>query len=656
MASREIEARLKISAVDRASRVIAGVGRTLDELDRKARAMNRAEAYLAQSAAATREANRQILLGTAAAAGAAVVAGAAAGKAAVVDYAALERQITRIGITAGATDEQIRGVSTAIMRVAQDTATPLQDVYDGFDGLIAAGRGWDESLAFLPAVVKTAQAAGAATRDIAQSADALAGSMGITGAQMEEAFDKLVQGGKLGKFELRDMASYLPSLLPQMRQLGYSGLDGLEQTIAMLQTVRLQTGTAGEAATNLTNVLGKIYSPETIKKFKKEFGIDIVRQLEKATASGEDLLEAFIRITREATGGDMEKLSSLFADQQLRAGILALMQGGEAWARFKDGVENAAGAVEGDLRRVLGNTQADLDKLSNSWDGFVASVGKFAVSLGVGSALDRATENLTAAAQFLNEASDKGVVEAAGNAWERDRLNRAAQDPGAEAYIKAYTDTVGRPPTPEEAERYAMFGDPDRWGSTTFEERARIGLEEGRRAGVDADREERFAIYKDREDKLKAEREAYFRKVGLHSVQTTGIYAKGTYRQLMPPMPVATPGAGSLYPLQDNKFHPYSKPLDAPHVGTVLDLMPGATKTAEELQQTFEGLDLATPVGQAMNEALAALAEHGAQLRAEAKAIMSGVKAEFSVPIPPIRPQIDASGVRVNRGESMPDN
>ncbi len=67
-------------------------------------------------------------------------------------------------------------------------------------------------MSFLPAVVQTAQAAGAETSDIAASADALATSFKIAGSEMQGAFDILVAGGNAGKFELKDLARYLPSI------------------------------------------------------------------------------------------------------------------------------------------------------------------------------------------------------------------------------------------------------------------------------------------------------------------------------------------------------------------------------------------------------------------------------------------------------------
>lgn len=458
MANREIEARLKMTAVDQASRVIDKLGGRIDALGKKMEAVNRKqiaanEAEKASAAAAAAAQKRRDIVTGLAVAGV-VVAGRKA-KSAVTDFASLEREITRIGINADASDSQIKSVASTIMKMAQDTSTPLSNVYDGFEALVSAGRSWDEALDFLPSVAKSAQATGAETRDLAATADAMAGSMHIAGNQMQAAFDKLAKGGKMGKFELKDMASYLPSILPQMAALGYSGLDGLEKTVAMLQTVRLQTGTAGEAATNLENVLGKIYSPETARAFKKQFGIDLPKSLKVAKDNGKDLLDAFLQITRKVTGGDMEKLAKVFTDQQFRSGVLALLQQEDAMKGYATGLKDAAGTIETDLARVTKDTQADIDRLSNSWENFTTSLGRTIVSAGVDDWMDRTANRLGLFADFMNEVNNKGFSGAT-DTPKKDALDRmAASDPGAKAYIEAYkAANGGKMPEPSQVAPY----------------------------------------------------------------------------------------------------------------------------------------------------------------------------------------------------------
>ncbi|MFL9828922.1 phage tail tape measure protein, partial [Rhodoplanes sp. SY1] len=136
------------------------------------------------------------------------------------DYADVERRLTRIMITAEATRREMDGVLGDLEGLANRTATPLDKVVGGLDTLVQQGRNLKDSLAFLPAVVRSAQASGAEVDDIAKTADAISTHLKVGASEMQTAFDILQAGGKAGQFELKDMARYLPSMLPAAKALG----------------------------------------------------------------------------------------------------------------------------------------------------------------------------------------------------------------------------------------------------------------------------------------------------------------------------------------------------------------------------------------------------------------------------------------------------
>ncbi|MGQ2968901.1 MAG: phage tail tape measure protein [Allorhizobium sp.] len=195
--------------------------------------------------------------------------------------AQLEREIGRIVINADKGRDAIDPIVNQLRKIADDNRMPFENVVDGFRTLIASGRELEEALEFLPSVSLTAQASGSAVADIGLTADAVAGALKVTSGEMQKAFDQLVEGGKLGKFELNEMAQYLPTIAPAFAALGYEGTEGLAKLVAMLQTVRMQTGTSAEAATNFENVINKIYSGETARKFQKNFGINLPKALDE---------------------------------------------------------------------------------------------------------------------------------------------------------------------------------------------------------------------------------------------------------------------------------------------------------------------------------------------------------------------------------------
>jgi TP901 family phage tail tape measure protein len=370
-------------------------------------------------------------------------------------FASFDRQMTRIGITADATTGQVAAASGEVKELAQNVALPIEDVVAGLYALVAAGRSLPDAMAFLPAVTRTAQAAGAETADIANSADAIAGSFGVASERMQSAFDILVAGGKAGKFELKDMAQYIPSLAPAMAALGYEGEAGLSKLVAMLQVVRTQTGDASSAATNLQNVLQKMTSEDTVKKFSK-MGVDDLRgQLDAARKSGQDVIQVFLDLTQQATKGDLSKINQLFTDAQLQQGVRALMSQRDLYKEILTLLQNAEGSVMNDLNRVTGDAASSMDRFSNATSNAGQSLGKLADAAGVTSMLEGIAAAADQASGKLDQVSARGKQIGIWGAVQEQRdagtMQMLGEDPRARAFIEAYRSASGKGPELGEA-------------------------------------------------------------------------------------------------------------------------------------------------------------------------------------------------------------
>jgi TP901 family phage tail tape measure protein len=378
----EIEARLKLSAIDRTKNVFASVRRGLAGITGQAAAVNRASTVMNRTAIASDRLGMSMLAMGRVVAPAALALG---GVAAVKKYASAERALTRIAITANASDRAVAAAGKTMRQIAHDAALPLDSVREGLETLVAAGKSLDEAMAMLPAVARTAQASDSALSDIASSAAAIGDSFKISAGEMENAFDILAMGGKLGKFELPDMAQYLPSLAPQFATLGYKGEEGLTKLVAMLQTVRIQTGEASTAAQSLSDLVGKMEVDDTQKRFMK-FGINVRRELNDVRRTGGDLIKTFVELAEKAVGGDLSQLPLLIGDKEARRALTALIQLNGETARFEAELRNAAGTVDADVERVVSNAEASIQRLSNATTSLVQSTGRLADVMGASSA------------------------------------------------------------------------------------------------------------------------------------------------------------------------------------------------------------------------------------------------------------------------------
>lgn len=377
MANREIEAILKISSKLGSMRALQTLQKELGKVDRQAKAFTRSQTLMASTSSRAIAASMRLLAPTAIAYGL---------KNSVTAYAAVERRLNRIAVNAGKGRDAVDGMLKTINRTSRDYAISQDDVTSGLETLVAAGRSAEDAMGFLPSVAATAQAAGANIADIATTADAVGNSFDITGDRMQRAFDILVTAGKQGKFELKDMAQYLPSMAPAFAALGYRGEKGLAKLAAMLQTIRQRTGSASEAATAAQNIFQKMESDETVKKFAK-FGIDLRKELGQARKEGRDLVDAFLDLAQKATKGDLSKIPQLFTDAQFQVGMRALLQGREDMEGFQRALANVDGATLQDLAQILADNQSKLDRMASSWDRFKTSLGT-TVSNPISQALD----------------------------------------------------------------------------------------------------------------------------------------------------------------------------------------------------------------------------------------------------------------------------
>lgn len=337
-------------------------------------------------------------------------------KEATVRFAEVDRAMTRTGITGDAMAEEVKKGTTELRNLARDTATLFDPAQKGLDAITASGRDFGDAMKMMPSVLKTAQASGAGVEEIANSSTALLDHMKISIEGLAEAQDTLAMGGKLGKFELKDMARYLPSMLPAFKALGQSGQDGLRKLVAMLQVIRSGTGTAEEAAASAQNIFSKMESEATVKNFK-EMGVDLPKAFAKARKEGKDLMQVFLQLSNKALKGDLSKLPQLFQDMEVQRGMRPLLEGLAKISEYEEKLKGSKGTIDTDFKRVIADTQAQLDQLKEGADRAKSAFGGLAGELG-SPLIKQGAENLDAVAQAL------------------ERATAAAKDGGAGAAVK----------------------------------------------------------------------------------------------------------------------------------------------------------------------------------------------------------------------------
>lgn len=310
--------------------------------------------------------------------GTATAVGFAASRAAR-PFIEFEDSLVRLGNTAEVHGSRLDAIGKQIVRTGSQFGMGGRAAIVGAQDFVAAGLSLDDSMKALAPTLKLARTAGVEVGEASQSGIALLQNMGVESRQLGAAFDIMAKAGKLGKFEIDDMAKAFPALASRASTLGMSGLDGVSRMSAMLQVARTNARDADEAANNLLNFIDKLTAGETQKRFSK-MGVNIEDVFKKSKAEGKDFVDSMLdeiaRLTNGGAGGvDGFALSALFEDRQARMGALALIEKRAELEKIRRATGNAGGTLDADFSRISKTSKFGLDRFS-------AGIERIGIALG----------------------------------------------------------------------------------------------------------------------------------------------------------------------------------------------------------------------------------------------------------------------------------
>lgn len=317
---------------------------------------------------------------------------------AAIDF---ETKLEDIGQKIDEPIEKLPELGRAIRAVANDTSQSASAIAEGMDVLAGMGASRNDALALLKPIGRAATAYNAQIADLSQAGFAALDNLKVPAEQFGAALDAMAQAGKAGAFELKDMAQYFPELGAGYQALGQTGVPAVADLAAALQIVRKGTGDSASAATNLSNILQKVYAPKTVKAFKA-MGIDLRKSMDLAQGKGMSPIEAITEITNEALGGDLSKLGDLFADAQVQQGLRPLIQNLELYRQIRAEAMDAQGVVEDDYLRRLETGAAATERWKNAVESLNIAIGTALLP-----ALTSLAETLTPIIVKIGELADR---------------------------------------------------------------------------------------------------------------------------------------------------------------------------------------------------------------------------------------------------------
>jgi TP901 family phage tail tape measure protein len=373
-------------AVDKLSTELRDAGVNLDNLDGEARKLGetfgRNERRFERLGNLTKalDANRQAIAATktelmrSATVTAAFLGGVTA---LTVKGSEFDHQMTTMARTTGATAEAIGRADKAIWDASRSTRQSGAGLQEALALLVGKGLDFDQSVASIAAIGRSATASNTDVKDLADTAYTLQNALGIKPDGLIEAIGILSESGKKGGFELKEMAKWAPVLGGGFHAMHMGGKESVATMGAALQVARQFTGTGDEAANNMNNFLSKIMSPETIRKAKK-LGLNVPKVIKKAIAEGENPFEAIMAaISKTTKGGDIQRLNAIFGDMQVNHFVRDLVAGMKDYKSIKEEALSAGnGSIEADFEALSKTSKNQLGAVAHRLEEIVVKLSR----------------------------------------------------------------------------------------------------------------------------------------------------------------------------------------------------------------------------------------------------------------------------------------
>lgn len=290
--------------------------------------------------------------------------------------ARFEASLTDISKTAQLTTQETRKLGQEILKLTgrNETNQSAEQLAAGIKTLTGAGLELKDAMVAIRGIGRVATATGSDINDVANTSYQLMQNLKIASGDVARTFEILALAGKRGSFELKDMATLLPTVASSANSLGVTGVKGAASLAAALQITRRGAGDASTAANNLVNLLQKIQSPDAVKNFKK-FGVNIEQVTKNARAKGLNPLEETLKEIQRVTGGDQFKVSQIFGDMQVKNALMPLLRDFEDYIKIRDEALGAKGVIGEDYQKSLATFQGTLTSFQNSAQRLGITVG-----------------------------------------------------------------------------------------------------------------------------------------------------------------------------------------------------------------------------------------------------------------------------------------
>ena len=249
-----------------------------------------------------------------------------------------EAAIAKANVTAEKSGAELEAMDMRMRQMAATSSVEFNQVPEAFSRIISSVGDADKSFAILEPTLKAAKASFTDVTLVAGAATNVMNS--IKGATPERVFDVLYATLNKGNAEFKDIANYLPKLLPFANNVGFS----LEEAAGAWALFTAKGQSSEAATTGLQNAFRALANKDRIEDLKV-MGIEIFDLQGKTrplTSIIQDLNREFDGLTDAQR---VDKLGKLGLDAEAASAFSIMSMNAQDLTGFIDATTNSMGAL-----------------------------------------------------------------------------------------------------------------------------------------------------------------------------------------------------------------------------------------------------------------------------------------------------------------------
>jgi len=278
----------------------------------------------------------------------------------VKNSAQMDKGLTQIGQTAGATKGEVAGLRKELFRMSSETGQGVEDLQQGFNNAVQAGLNFKEALPVIEATNKAMAVTGA-------NADRLTSGLTVAATAFQfdlskpnlalGLLDKMTTAGRLGNAELQNLSDIFARVGVNASRAGM----GFDQTLAFIEGLSLIERQPERLATLADSTLRLFTNLNYMKQAQKATGVKFF----DAAGARRNPLEILAELKKKYDALTTDKQREIFMGKALKGadldtikGIQMLLKGdmlGKISGEFAKKIAGATGTIEKDLPDAVNN-------------------------------------------------------------------------------------------------------------------------------------------------------------------------------------------------------------------------------------------------------------------------------------------------------------